>query len=140
MKYAINATGVSKPDGYYSQATTCGRFIFISGQTGCRKRAQAHANEEACARASADALGVREEFAAQLDEIMETFTRILAEVNCTREDIAELSIQLVSLDLVPLLDELMPSYFGLPAPARTLIVVQSLPADALIQISCTACR
>ena len=69
MKYAINATGVSKPDGYYSQATTCGRFIFISGQTGCRKRAQAHANEEAYARASADALGVREEFAAQIDEI-----------------------------------------------------------------------
>lgn len=140
MKYAINATGVDKPDGYYSQATTCGRFIFISGQTGCRKRAQAQASEEAPARTGEDALGVREEFAAQLDEIMQTFTRILAEVNCTREDIAELSIQLVSLDLVPLLDELMPSYFGLPAPARTLFVVQSLPAKALIQISCTACR
>ena len=140
MKYAINATGVSKPDGYYSQATTCGRFIFISGQTGCCRGAGAQASEEAPARTGEDAFGVREEFAAQLDEIMQTFTRILAEVNCTREDIAELSIQLVSLDLVTFLDELLPSYFGLPAPARTLVVVQSLPADALIQISCTACR
>ena len=32
MKYAINATGVDEPLGFYSNGTSAGRMIFISGQ------------------------------------------------------------------------------------------------------------
>ena len=149
MKYAINAEGVEQPRGFYSQATTCGRFIFISGQIGVDAHA-AHTQqdlktEEARCDAAAceiDPTGAApfDALARELDTIMQTCTQILAEVNCSLEDIAQLTIFVTSLDLVPLLDKLLPRYFGLPAPARQIAKVDQLPHGALIQISCIACR
>lgn len=118
MKYAINATGVDEPLGFYSNGTSAGRMIFISGQV------------------ALDASGV----AQQVHEILTTIEKLLGELQCNLSDVASLTIFMRDIAQLDEVDAVLKQRFDTPAPARSVAEVSKLPHDALIEISCIACR
>lgn len=137
MKYAISSADVSQSKGFYSQATTAGRLIFISGQTGIEKD-QDHALSSINQHSTSTQVNLS--VAEQTEKIITTFVKLLDEVNCTLSDIAQMTIFVTSPEDVPEIDAVLRKHFDLPAPARSVAHVCSLPDDARVEISCIACR
>lgn len=99
MKYAISSADVSQSKGFYSQATTAGRLIFISGQTGIyggEDHAFSYINQHSTYTQ------VSLSIAEQTENIIAIFMKLLDEVNCTLSDIAQLTIFVTSLDYLSL--------------------------------------
>ncbi|MGI6755473.1 MAG: RidA family protein [Atopobiaceae bacterium] len=126
MKYAISAADVPDALGSYSQGTTAGRLIFSSGQLG--------------RSAQDNSLIVEGGIVAETERICDIFETLLAEVNCTLDDIASTTIYLVDLDYAPLVDGVLSRRFSKPGPARTLVEVSALPMGARIEMDFVACR
>lgn len=137
MKYAISSADVSQSKGFYSQATTAGRLIFISGQTGIDKD-QDHAFSSINQHSTNTQVSLS--VAEQTENIIAIFMKLLDEVNCTLSDIAQLTIFVTSLDYLPEIDAVLQKYFDIPAPARNVAHVCSLPDNACVEIGCIACR
>ena len=96
MKYAISSADVSQSKGFYSQATTAGRLIFISGQTGIygdEDPAFSYINQHSTYTQ------VSLSIAEQTENIIAIFMKLLDEVNCTLSDIAQLTILLPHLTI-----------------------------------------
>lgn len=96
MKYAISSADVSQSKGFYSQATTAGRLIFISGQTGIyggEDHAFSYINQHSTYTQ------VSLSIAEQTENIIAIFMKLLDEVNCTLSDIAQLTILLPHLTI-----------------------------------------
>ena len=89
MKYAINSADVRQSNGFYSQATTAGRLIFISGQTGIYSD-EDHAFSYINQRSTNTQVSLS--VAEQTENIIAIFMKLLDEVNCTLSDIAQLTI------------------------------------------------
>lgn len=139
MKYAISSADVSQSKGFYSQATTAGRLIFISGQTGIDKdQDQDHALSSINQHSTNTQVNLS--VAEQTEKIITTFVKLLDEVNCTLSDISQMTIFVTSPEDVPEIDAVLRKHFDLPAPARSVAHVCSLPDDARVEISCIACR
>lgn len=137
MKYAISSADVSQSKGFYSQATTAGRLIFISGQTGIDKD-EDHAFSYIDQHSTNSQVNLS--VAEQTEKIITTFVKLLDEVNCTLSDIAQMTIFVTSPEDLPEIDAVLRRHFDLPAPARSVAHVCSLPDDARVEISCIACR
>ncbi len=137
MKYAISSADVSQSKGFYSQATTAGRLIFISGQTGIDKD-EDHSFSYIDQHSTNTQVNLS--VAEQTEKIITTFVKLLDEVNCTLSDIAQMTIFVTSPEDLPEIDAVLRRHFDLPAPARSVAHVCSLPDDARVEISCIACR
>lgn len=125
MKYAISTPHAPAPFGYYSQGTTAGRFVFTSGQVGISPLTGAMVEG-----------GVEE----QLNQAITNVEGILAEVGCTLEDVAKATLYVRDISQFDLINRVYARRFPAPEPARTIVQVEGLPKDALVEIECIACR
>lgn len=126
MKYAINALKVPDPTGPYSQGTTAGRHVFLSGQVALDPQNPARL-------LNADIKG-------QVERIIDIFEELLAQVDCNLTDVAKTTIYLINLDQLCEVEEVFEHRFARPAPARSVVEVSRLPYNALVEIDCIACR
>lgn len=126
MKYAINAVGVPAPIGPYSQGTTAGRLVFVTGQI-------------AISAENPNKL-IDGDIEEQLIRVIHLTQAILAEADCTLSDVAQVTIYLSNINDLPKINEIYKQYFVLPAPSRAVVEVSALPLGALIEMNCIACR
>ena len=126
MKYSINAPGAPEPLGAYSQGTTAGRLIFASGQVAVDPHDPQRLVDG----------GVRE----QTDRVIQVFETLLDECGCSLSDVAQTTVYLTDLNLLPAVDEVYARRFPTPAPARSVVEVAALPLGALVEMDCIACR
>ncbi|MBF0911680.1 MAG: RidA family protein [Atopobiaceae bacterium] len=126
MKYAINAVGVPAPIGPYSQGTTAGRLVFVTGQI-------------AISAENPNKL-IDGDIEEQLIRVIHLTQAILAEADCTLSDVAQVTIYLSNINDLPKINEIYKQYFVLPAPSRAVVEVSALPLGALIEMDCIACR
>ncbi|RVU98370.1 RidA family protein [Coriobacteriales bacterium OH1046] len=126
MKYAINARKAPEAIGPYSQGTTAGRLVFASGQLPIS--------------AENDYRLVEGGIAEQTARVIDIIEAILAEVDCTLDDVAQTTIYLADLDDLEIVNDIYAARFIMPAPARNVVGVSALPMGALIEMDCIACR
>ncbi|MDO5119493.1 MAG: Rid family detoxifying hydrolase [Coriobacteriales bacterium] len=126
MKYAINAPSAPDAIGPYSQGTTAGRLVFASGQLPVDQE-----NPYVLVEG-----GIRE----QTERVIDIVEAILAEVDCTLNDVAQTTIYLANLDDLDIVNDVYWRRFEMPAPARTIVEVSRIPMGALIEMDCVACR
>lgn len=135
MKYAINAAHVPDPKGFYSQGTSAGRMIFISGQTGMDACIHSEANTQVHPQAEAQPSLIQ-----QTERCIDLIEKLLEELQCSLSDVANLQVLLTSIDQMPQVDYVLARRFDTPAPARSVAEVQALPEGAAIEIAAIACR
>lgn len=126
MKYAINARKAPEAIGPYSQGTTAGRLVFASGQLPIS--------------ADDDYKLVEGGIVEQTTRVIDIIEAILAEVDCTLDDVAQTTIYLADLDDLEAVNDIYAARFIMPAPARNVVEVSALPLGALIEMDCIACR
>ncbi len=126
MKYAINARKAPEAIGPYSQGTTAGRLVFASGQLPIS--------------ADDDYKLVEGGIVEQTTRVIDIIEAILAEVDCTLDDVAQTTIYLADLDDLEAVNDIYAARFIMPAPARNVVGVSALPLGALIEMDCIACR
>lgn len=126
MKYAINAHQAPEAIGPYSQGTTAGRMVFTSGQVAIDP-------EDSHKVITGNAY-------AQTMRVIDIIESILAEVDCTLEDVAQTTVYLSDLNDLDLVNEAYLVRFPLPAPARSVVEVSKLPLGARVEMDCVACR
>lgn len=126
MKYSVNARRAPEAFGPYSQGTTAGRLVFVSGQL-------AISPEDSHALVAG---GVSE----QTERVIDIIESILAEVGCTLADVAQTTVYLASLKDMDAMNEVYARRFSTPAPTRAVVGVSELPLGALVEMDCVACR
>lgn len=126
MKYAINAPGAPEAIGPYSQGTTAGRLVFASGQLPIDARHPHHL--------------VKGDIYAQTEQVIANCRLLLEATGCSLDDVAQTTVYLSDIALMPQMNEVYERYFTMPAPARSVVAVSGLPMGALIEMDCVACR
>ncbi len=125
MKYAINARRAPEAVGPYSQGTTAGRLVFTSGVIPITEDSEVLIEG-----------GIRE----QTERVIDIVEAILSEVDCTLDDIAQTTLYVADLADLAVINEVFEERFPMPAPARSVVGVSSLPLGSLIEMDCIACR
>lgn len=126
MKYAINAPGAPEAIGPYSQGTTAGRLVFASGQLPIDAAHPHHL--------------VPGGIVEQTKAVIKNCRLLLEATGCTLDDVAQTTVYLSDITLMPKMNEVYAAYFDMPAPARSVVAVSDLPMGALIEMDCVACR
>ena len=126
MKYAINAVGVPAPMGPYSQGTTAGRLVFVTGQIAVSAEDPKKLIDG----------GIEEQTTRVIHLLSQFWQRQAAPLS----DVAQTTIYLADINDLPKVMRYYRQYFVLPAPGRAVVEVSALPLGALIEMDCIACR
>ena len=126
MKYAIDALDAPEANGPYSQGTTAGRLLFVSGQLPIDPLDNSKV--------------IDGDIAVQTERVIYIIDRILSEVGCTLADVAQTTVYLAHIEDLDAMNRVYERRFIMPAPARSVVAVSDLPMGALIEIDCVACR
>ncbi len=116
---SIRTTAAPAPAGHYSQATSFGELVFVSGQLGVLPDGT-HA---------ADA-----SFAEQVRRAVAHVLAIAAEAGCTKKDILRVSAYIVGIERWPEFNSIYAELLGEVRPARTVVPVPALHYGYLIEI------
>ena len=126
MKYAINGMDLPDAFGASSQGTTAGRLVFTSGLV-----ATDPTDDERLIEGSVT---------DECERVIDIAEAILAEVECTLEDVAQTTLYICDFRDFEAIDEVYASRFPRPRPARSVVCVAGLPLGARVSLQCVACR
>jgi len=120
MKKEIVATAAApKAVGPYSQAVSCGGFLFCSGQIpldpGTGKLAEG---------------GIRE----QTERVLRNLEAVLAAGNARMGTVVKTTVYLLDMGEFQAMNEVYKSFFPEDPPARVTVQVSKLPAGASVEI------
>lgn len=124
MKIQIISDNAPTADHILSQAIEAGGLVFVSGQI--------HNNTEGQL-----ITGSVEE---KLTQIMQNISEILNSANLTLDNVVKLIIYVTDMTQMTELNEVYPTYFNKPYPAREAVCVKELPLGATIEISVIATK
>ena len=124
MKQTISTDNAPKADHILSQAIVSGNTIYVAGQI--------HNTPDG---AMVD--GTVQEKVAQ---IMHNITAILKAADASLDDIVKVVIYVTDMAQMPEFNEVYPTYFAQPYPAREAVCVKELPLGATIEISVVAVK
>lgn len=124
MKVKVSTDGAPKADHILSQAILSNGFIFVAGQI--------HSSVE-----GGVVDGTTEE---KVEQIMKNIAAILKEADASLNDVVKVVIYVTDMAQMPKLNEVYPSYFTEPFPAREAVRVKELPLGATIEISVIAAK
>jgi len=122
MKQKINADNAPKADHILSQGILSNGNLYISGQIHNKP----------------DGTMVDGSVKEKVDQIFNNISAILEAADATLSNIVKVVIYVTDMAQMPELNEIYPSYFNEPFPAREAVCVQSLPLGATIEISVVA--
>lgn len=126
MKYAIDAPGAPEAIGPYSQGTTAGRLVFVSGQLPIDSLDHSKV--------------IDGDICMQTERVIYLMEQILTEVGCSLADVAQTTVYLADINDLDAMNRVYERCFIMPAPARSVVAVNALPMGALIEMDCVACR
>ncbi len=115
-------TDNKKSDHILSQGIVANGLVFVSGQI--------HANSEL------ELVGDTVE--EKIAQIMENIQVVLEAAGSKLDDIVKVIMYVTDMSVMPELNEVYPSYFNAPYPAREAVCVKALPLGADIEISVIA--
>ena len=123
MKKEIYSNKVPKAIGPYSQAIKSNNLIFISGQIAIDIK---------------EGKLIAKNIFEETTIIMENIKNILAESNCTFENVVKSTIFLSDINLFDNINKVYEKYFSKPYPARETVEASRLPKNVNIEISMIA--
>jgi 2-iminobutanoate/2-iminopropanoate deaminase len=122
----IETAHAPKAIGPYSQAVQAGSFVFVSGQIAMNPNT-----------GKIEALTIE----AQTEQVLQNLSAILEAANCSFQNVVKVEIYLQNMDDFQTVNEIYAKAFKGPVlPARQAVEVARLPRDALVEISCIACK
>lgn len=124
MKEQVSTNNAPKADHILSQGIVSDGTIYVAGQI----------------HQKPDGIVVDGSVKEKLDQIMQNISAILREAGASLNDIVKVVIYITDMAQMPELNEVYPTYFKKPFPAREAIGVQSLPLGATIEISVVAVK
>lgn len=123
MKQQIT-TDNTKSAHILSQGIISNGLIFVSGQVHCNAELEL----------------VGETTKERVAQIMKNIEIILQAANATLNDIVKVVIYVTDMAVMPELNDVYPTYFSEPLPAREAVCVKALPLGASIEISVIATK
>jgi 2-iminobutanoate/2-iminopropanoate deaminase len=123
MKKEIYSNKVPKAIGPYSQAIKSNNLIFISGQIAIDIK---------------EGKLIAKNIFEETTIIMENIKNILAESNCTFENVVKSTIFLSDINVFDNINKVYEKYFSKPYPARETVEASRLPKNVNIEISMIA--
>ncbi|MEU6680154.1 RidA family protein [Streptomyces sp. NPDC046925] len=127
--------GKATPRGRFPHVKVAGDLVFVSGTSSRRP-------DNTFAGASADAMGVTDlDIEAQTRAVIENIRDVLAAVDCTLDDLVQVTTYLVSMNDFGGYNRVWAEYFDTTGPTRTTVAVHQLPhPHLLIEIQAVAAR
>lgn len=125
MKKVINTHNAPAPIGPYSQATSAGNFVFVSGQIPL----DPFTGEL-----------ISENVQAETRQVMENIKAVLTEAGLGFEHIVKTSIFLTDMQSFAQVNEVYGAYFTDQFPARETVQVAALPKNVNVEISVIAIK
>jgi 2-iminobutanoate/2-iminopropanoate deaminase len=120
----IHPPGAPAPRGPYSPAVKAGDYIFVAGQV------------------PLDPISgkvVTGDIKAETRQVLTNIRNILAGCGATMEDVVRCGVYLVNAEDFQAMNEVYAEFFGTAKPARSTIVIASLPLkDAKVEIDAIA--
>ena len=113
----IETVQAPKAIGTYSQAMKSGNTVYLSGQIGL----------------DPETMQMVQGIEAEIHQVFKNLTVICAASGGSTGEVVKLTIYLTNLDHFPLVNEIMPSYFPTPYPARAVVGVSALPRGANVE-------
>ncbi len=124
-KTAIETPNAPQAIGAYSQATTAGAWVFLSGQIPLSPTTMQIVSQD-----------IRE----QVVQVFENLQAVAAAAGVTLNDATKLTVYLTDLQHFPVVNEVMAQYFQAPYPARATVQVAALPRGALVEVDAILAR
>ena len=124
MKEAFSTDDAPKAPAFLSQAIASNGFVFVAGQI--------HSTPDGKVTD-----GSTEE---KMSQIMKNIAAILKSAGAALNDIVKVTIYVTDMAQMPELNEVYPTYFEEPYPAREAVCVKELPLGATIEISVIASK
>lgn len=124
MKKEIITPDADSVPGVLSQAIDTGNLVFVSGQI--------HITPEG------NLIGETTE--EKVEQIMKNIAAILKAASCDMDSIVKATVYVTDLSQMPKLNEVYPTFFNPPYPAREAVCVKELPLGATIEISVVASK
>jgi 2-iminobutanoate/2-iminopropanoate deaminase len=118
MPFAHSASDAPPEQQAYSHAVEANGFVFTAGQVPM----------------TADGDLVDGTVAEKTHQIMENLEAILAEAGATFDDVVKTTAYFTDVDDFPEMDDAYAEYFETDYPARDVVEVEALPADASIEL------
>jgi 2-iminobutanoate/2-iminopropanoate deaminase len=109
--------------GPYSQATSCGNFVFCSGQIPVDP---------------ATGELVPGDITAQTRQVLINLQNVLAAAGCTLENVMKTTVFLTDLGNFAAMNAVYAEFFASGPPARSTIQVSALPKNAMVEIEAFA--
>ncbi|WNE93901.1 RidA family protein [Streptomyces luomodiensis] len=127
--------GKATPRGRFPHVKVVGDLVFVSGTSSRRP-------DNTFAGASADAMGVTDlDIEAQTRAVIENIRDVLRAVDCTLDDLVQVTAYLVSMNDFGGYNRVWAEYFDASGPTRTTVAVHQLPhPHLLIEIQAVAVR
>ena len=123
-KKVITSAKAPKVLGPYSHANEAGGFVFASGMLGIDPETNA----------------LESTVEAQADRALKNLRAILEEAGLGLESVVKVTVFLSDIANFGPVNEVYRTYFAESFPARSLIAVAALPAEALVEIEAIAYR
>lgn len=120
----INTDRAPIPAGPYSQATVFDNTVFISGQIPLDPATGSIPNNPN----------------EQIKLAFKNMLSLLDECGVSKDNIAKVNVYLTDSDLVTKMNEIYSMMFGPPYPARTCVIVKSLPKNVVIMVDSVGYR
>lgn len=122
-KTIIHTDKAPKALGPYSQAVISNGMVYCSGQIGLNPETASFAGDD---------------IASQAKQVMKNLEAVLHEAGSDVSKVVKCSIFLTDMNDFATVNEIYGSYFTVNPPARETVAVKTLPANALVEISCIA--
>jgi 2-iminobutanoate/2-iminopropanoate deaminase len=120
----ISPPGAPAPRGPYSPAVKAGDYIFVAGQVPIDPISQKV---------------ITGDVQAETRQVLTNIRNILSGCGASMEDVVRCGVYLTNADDFQAMNEVYAEFFGVAKPARSTIVVASLPLkDAKIEIDAIA--
>ena len=119
----IKTSKVPSPVGPYSQAVSCGNFLFVSGQIPLDLE-------------SGELVG--SSFSEQCHRVLLNLKTILEEGNSGLDSVLKVTVYMKNLTQFDELNEIYSEYFDVSKPARACVEVSNLPKGADLEMDAIA--
>ena len=118
----IETNDAPKAEAILSQAIVANGFVFVAGQI----------------HQKPDGTIVDGSVAEKVQQIMSNINAILVAAGSSLENAVKVTVYVTDMGQLPELNQVYPTYFSDPLPAREAVCVKELPLGATIEISVIA--
>lgn len=118
QKKVIQTPDAPAAIGVYSQAIRVDKTVYLSGQIGL----------------DPDTMQIVEGIEAQIHRVFQNLHAVTSAADSSLDDVVKLNIYLTDMNNFSKVNEIMPSYFQPPYPARAVVGVAALPRGALVEM------